>query len=33
MNKKVSENGDFLRIEFIDFDTKQKKDTLIELGN
>ena len=31
--QKVSENGDFLRIEFTDFDTKQKKDTLIELKN
>lgn len=31
--QKVSEKGNFLRIEFIDFDTKQKKDTLIELKN
>ncbi len=31
--QKVSENGDFLSIEFTDFDTKQKKDTLIDLGN
>ena len=30
---KVSENGDFLRVEFTDFDTKQKKDTLIKLKN
>lgn len=29
--QKVSEKGDFLRIEFTDFDTKQMKDTFIEL--